>query len=149
MTTKRRIVANVNWIRSPDIAAAMAIEEASFDTPWTEQEFRRAVKDGIGLAAKLGDGTLVGFSVFSLSRHRVDVMNMAVSPAYRRRGVGRLLVAAMIKRLYVYEHRFLLTAHAYETNLPFQLFLQACGLRCVISRGVSRYVFHYRRCSWQ
>jgi ribosomal-protein-alanine N-acetyltransferase len=83
-----------------DLEAVMAIEEASFRTPWVRQamidELSRA-HGGLFLVAESGGG-LVGYAGVWVFAGEAHVMNIAVDPACRRRGIGEALLLALLAR---------------------------------------------------
>src|SRR3954466_12565506 len=78
-----------------DAPALVAIERRSFGDPWSETSFREALSSTwhfvLGArAARGGVGYLVGREAAGTG----EVLNLAVSPEFRRRGVGEALLAA-------------------------------------------------------
>ena len=81
-----------------DLDALEEIERVSYPAPWSRSMFAAELQKpgALAVGAYGDDGALVGYAI--VSRH-VDVwhvMNVAVAPAYRRRGVAR----ALLERLF-------------------------------------------------
>jgi [ribosomal protein S18]-alanine N-acetyltransferase len=80
-----------------DLPAIMRIERESFTTPWRELTFQglllRADTDLIG---SLQGGELVGYAVAWTVEDQAEIGNVAVAPAQRGRGLGRLLVEKIL-----------------------------------------------------
>jgi ribosomal-protein-alanine N-acetyltransferase len=80
-----------------DLEEIMMIEKASFSYPWSAgfflQELR--VPCARSLVAAV-EGKTAGYIIYWLLPSEVDVHNLAVHPAYRRQGVGRSLLRAVI-----------------------------------------------------
>ncbi len=80
-----------------DLPAILALEEASFSQPWTRENFlgelRRRVTVAIGLKQ---DGFLLAHCFFWLIAPEIHLLNVAVSPAFRGRGLARRLISAML-----------------------------------------------------
>jgi [ribosomal protein S18]-alanine N-acetyltransferase len=76
-----------------DLPAALSIERRSFDTPWSLAMFvlELSKPSGICLAAA-GDDGLVGYLVCSRYADVWHVMNVAVRPDRRRRGIASQLL---------------------------------------------------------
>jgi ribosomal-protein-alanine N-acetyltransferase len=80
-----------------DLPAVIAIERRSFPTPWSLAMFvlELSKPSGICLAATEGD-ELLGYLVCSRYDRVWHVMNVAVAPERRRRGVASRLIAQLI-----------------------------------------------------
>ncbi len=80
-----------------DLPAVVAIERASFPTPWSERAFRNlfARPDAVLLVSELG-GRLVGYAAVWFSGDRGELADLAVAPSVRRRGIGRRLLGAVV-----------------------------------------------------
>ncbi len=81
-----------------DAPAMGRIERASFGDPWTDRSLEEALRspNGTGLVALKG-GQMVGYL---LARHvggSGEILNLAVAPGVRRKGVGKALLAAGLR----------------------------------------------------
>ena len=82
-----------------DLAAVEEIERASYPTPWSRSMFagELAKPSSICLGAFDAEkGTLTGYLIISRYVDAWHVMNVAVAPEHRRKGVGR----ALLERLF-------------------------------------------------
>jgi ribosomal-protein-alanine N-acetyltransferase len=81
-----------------DLPAVISIERRSFPTPWSLAMFvlELSKPSGICLAATEGD-QLLGYLVCSRYDQVWHLMNVAVAPEQRRRGVARRLIAKLIE----------------------------------------------------
>jgi [ribosomal protein S18]-alanine N-acetyltransferase len=82
-----------------DLAAIDAIERASYPTPWSRSMFASELgkSSSISLGAVAADtGELVGYLVISRYVDAWHVMNIAVAPDWRRRGIA----TALLERLF-------------------------------------------------
>ncbi|HEX6068818.1 MAG TPA: ribosomal protein S18-alanine N-acetyltransferase [Longimicrobiaceae bacterium] len=83
-----------------DLSQVLDIEQASFSTPWRRNTFegllRRSDADLIGATV---EGALVGYAITWTILDQAELGNVAVTPAARRRGVGRMLVEAALRRV--------------------------------------------------
>ncbi len=79
----------------------MEIEKASFPTPWSRQmftdELSRDFSDALVALTPAGD-TVLGFAVNWTVAGESHLLNIAVAPACRGRGVGRALLRACLQR---------------------------------------------------
>lgn len=92
-----RVSASIRPGSAADVPAVAAIERASFGDPWTEDAFHELVHmgDAIFLVATRGALQVVaGYIVARVAADEADVLNLAVSPAERRRGLGGELLDA-------------------------------------------------------
>lgn len=142
---------HVRWMIKRDLVRVMAIERVSFEFQWSEEEFRNYLRtrNCIGLVVEC-DEQVVGYAVCELLSDRIHVLNFAVAPEWRRRGVGRQLVAKLKEKLSAHR-RTRLVLEVRERNLDAQRFFRAMGFRAVaVLRGhyhdspEDAYVFRYR-----
>jgi ribosomal-protein-alanine N-acetyltransferase len=76
------------------------------------------------------DGEVVGYIVYEMGRADFHVMNLAVRPDVRRRGVGQQLIAKIISKLRPCQ-RTEVRLEVRETNLAAQLFFRRLGFQAV------------------
>ena len=81
-----------------DLDEIMEIEELSFATPWSrytfihEIEFPNSIFDVIKI-----EGRLVGYGGFWHIVDEAHISNIAIHPEYRRKGLGRKLLAHLLE----------------------------------------------------
>ena len=82
-----------------DLPQVIAIERRSFPTPWSLAMFvlELSKPSGVCLAA-VENGAVVGYLVCSKYDRVWHLMNIAVDPALRNRGLGRRLLEALFDR---------------------------------------------------
>ena len=78
-----------------DAAALVRIERRAFSDPWSEASFREALTSPwtFGLVAETGRGT-AGYLIGREIGGTGEVLNLAVAPELRRRGIGGALLDA-------------------------------------------------------
>jgi ribosomal-protein-alanine N-acetyltransferase len=87
-----------------DLPQVIAIERRAFPTPWSLAMFvlELSKPSSICLAAVRDDGSrggrLLGYTICSRYADVWHVMNIAVDPPWRRRGIGTTLLTALIDR---------------------------------------------------
>ncbi len=83
---------------SHDLDALEVIERQSYPSPWSRSMFSAELgKPGaLALGAYLDTDELVGFAIASRYVDAWHVMNIAVAPAFRRRGIAQ----ALLERLF-------------------------------------------------
>ncbi len=94
----------VRRMRREDLDAVMAIEKMALPNPWSAELFRREMSHDWSsiLVAEgedaRGQSMMMGFIIFWLVHDEVHVLNVAVDPTFRRRGVARALLAEAVAR---------------------------------------------------
>ena len=96
------------------VAQIAALEGQCFADPWSERSVASELENPLSLwLVALEDGIVAGYVGSQSVLGEADMMNLAVAPAYRRRGVARALLAAL------------------EGNAPAIALYTACGYRQV------------------
>ena len=82
-----------------DLDAVLAIEEASFNNPttrqWYESELQRPEVCFV-FVIRTRQSRVAGFCAFWRVVDQIHINNLAIDPAWRRRGLGRRLLAAVL-----------------------------------------------------
>jgi len=83
-----------------DLPGVMAIENASFSTPWKEPTFRGLLRrtDTDLFVAEL-DGAVAGYAACWTVIDQSELGNVAVSPTARGLGIGGALVDTVVERV--------------------------------------------------
>ena len=85
-------------LEADDLAEVEAIERESYPTPWSRAMFDAELRkpSSLALGAFIEDDVLVGYAFVSRYVDAWHVMNVAVSLAFRRRGIA----VALLERLF-------------------------------------------------
>lgn len=120
---------HTRWMIARDKPMVLDIESKSFEFPWQEEELIRCLRQRncIGIVAEIND-TVVGYMIYELHKNRLHVLNFAVHPDYRLKGVGRAMVNNLIGKL-MPDRRNRIMLEVRETNLGAQLFWKAMGFK--------------------
>lgn len=80
-----------------DTMQVWAIEQAVFSDPWSRQGFldALAMKGNRYLVAE-EDGVICGYCGYYRSFEEADIVNVAVAPSYRRRGIGKAMLEQLL-----------------------------------------------------
>ena len=92
MPTARPLVAT-------DVQRVADIERVAFGDPWPAQAFTELLAQPHvrAYAVEGDDGTLAGYALASVAADQGEILNLAVDPRIRRRGLGRLLLHALLE----------------------------------------------------
>lgn len=98
--------AEVNGLRmrrmvAADLPPVMEVEKRAFKSPWSEDLIRRELThewSTILLAEEPGEKRVLGFVIFWVVHDEIHILNVAVDPAYRRKGIARALLDEMFRR---------------------------------------------------
>ncbi|HVJ79591.1 MAG TPA: ribosomal protein S18-alanine N-acetyltransferase [Planctomycetia bacterium] len=148
---KQDVRVHIRWMIRRDMPEVLQIEEDSYDHPWSEEDFLRCLRQRncIGMVAELGE-KVVGFMIYELHKSKLHVLNFAVSPEHRRRGIGAQMIQKLVTKLSSHR-RTAITLEVRETNLAAQLFFRGAGFKAVrVMReffddtGEDAYLLQYR-----
>ena len=122
---------HIRWMIRRDMNEVLEIEKSSFEFPWSEKDFIRCLRQRncIGMVAEF-DERVVGFMIYELHKNQLHVLNFAVRPDVRRRGVGEQMVKKLVGKL-SQQRRNRIVLEIRETNLAAQLFFRNQGFRAV------------------
>ena len=89
----------IRRMRPSDLPRVMEIELICFTMPWSEATFRGLLRrtDADLLIAEQG-GDIAGYAAFWAVLDQGELGNVSVAPGWRRRGIGRKLVNAVLAR---------------------------------------------------
>lgn len=86
----------IRQMTAGDIPAIAELERVCFSDPWSENSIASELNNRLSywLVAEI-DGCVVGYVGSQTVLDMSDMMNIAVSPDYRRQGIGEALVTAL------------------------------------------------------
>ena len=82
-----------------DLEGILAIERASFPSPWTEAMFAEELKNDwshVWVVEAGPERSIVAFSVFWIAADEIHLLNVAVAPLRRRRGLARRILGSIV-----------------------------------------------------
>lgn len=126
-----QIGVHIRWMIRRDMPEVLAIEQDSYEFPWSEEDFIRLLRQRncIGMVAEHQE-QVIGFMVYELHKSRIHLLNFCVHPEFLRKSVGTQMVRKLIAKLST-QRRNRITLEVRETNLPAQLFFRDKGFRAV------------------
>lgn len=127
--------ARLRPILSSDLEQIMAIERASFAYPWSQRFFLQELRVFCARSTvAVIDDHPAGYIIYWLLPGEVDIHNLAVHPSYRRQGLGRMLLQAVIDEARR-EGRQRITLEVRKSNEPAQRLYQSTGF---VPRGIRK-----------
>ena len=122
------ILTNMERCHVPQVAA---LEKICFCDPWSEGSVASELENPLSrwLVALEGEQVL-GYVGSQTVLDESDMMNLAVDPAFRRRGIARALVCALIEQLRKMGSRCL-TLEVRSSNESAQALYACLGFECV------------------
>lgn len=153
-----KITPHIRWMIRRDMAEVMDIEGMCFKNSWVlgsdcEPPLKGSFvhhlrqRNCIGMVAEY-DEKVVAYMVYGLGKTRIDVLRFAVLPSMQGRGIGRAMTEKLKGKLSS-QRRARVVFGVDESNLDAQLFLRACGFKCVsvthgMDGGEDEYMFVLR-----
>ena len=130
-TEKKEVLAHIRWMVRLDMPKILAIENQSFEFPWSEEDFINCLRQRkiIGMSAE-HDDRIVGFMIYKLAKTKICVLNFAVAEKMRRYKIGSQMANKLIAKLSV-QRRTRVTLEISETNLVAQLFFRSLDFHAV------------------
>jgi len=84
-------------MRAEDLDRICQIERDSFSNPWPRQSFLGDLRSTLArCTVALADGRVIGYAIGWFVIDELHVLNLAVDPGCRRRGIGRELLEDLL-----------------------------------------------------
>lgn len=116
---------------SSHVRPVAELEKQCFVDPWSEQSVSSELENPLSLWVVALDGQkVVGYVGSQSVLGWADMMNLAVDPSYRRRGIAEALVNALIVQLHQNEVTCL-TLEVRASNVPAISLYEKLGFACV------------------
>ena len=119
----------IKAMKEAQVPQIAALERVCFSDPWSEKSILSELEnplscwlvamDGERLAGYVGSQTVLG---------ETDMMNLAVDPDYRRKGLGKELILSLIEVLRQRESRCL-TLEVRDSNAPARALYEGLGFQ--------------------
>ena len=90
----------LEWMTDAHVAQVAELEKLCFSDPWSENSVASELKNPLSLwLVALDDATVAGYIGSQSVQGEADMMNVAVHPDYRRKGIARQLVTELVAAL--------------------------------------------------
>ena len=118
------------------VAAVAELEKQNFSEPWPEVAVRSELTNKLALwLVAVEDGVVAGYVGSQTVLQEADMMNIAVGDGFRRRGIAKMLVEELIRRLDAYQ----LTLEVRASNAPAIALYESLGFTQV---GLRKNYYH-------
>lgn len=124
---REQLRVQISWMIRRNMPEILHIEQQSFKNPWTEEDFLKCLRqrNHIGMVAEHGE-KVISFMIYELHNAKLHILDFAVHPDNRDRGIGRQMVAKLIGKLSSH-YWTRITLDIRETNTGGQLFFRKQG----------------------
>lgn len=92
ITTHTDLLLDLRLLATEDIPAVMALERNAHSHPWRQSSFEDCLKGRQKCWLAEHNGVLVGYVVVTHGGGDAELLNISVSPAYQRKGIGGCLL---------------------------------------------------------
>lgn len=83
-------------MRTEDLATVSALEQLSYEFPWSAGIFGDCLRAGHSCWVLCVDATVVGYGILSMGAGEAHVLNLCTAPAHRGQGLGRHLLRRLL-----------------------------------------------------
>ena len=112
------------------VAQVAALEKICFSMPWSEDSVRSELTNPLSLwLVAVEDGCVAGYIGSQSVMGEADMMNVAVLPAHRRKGIGEKLVETLVTAL-AENGVHCLTLEVRASNEPAKALYEKLGFTC-------------------
>ena len=124
------------------VAAITRLERECFSDPWSETSVRSEIHNPLSLwLVAASGGQLLGYIGSQSAAGESDLMNLAVAPEYRGRGIASALITRLEREL-ICRGNTALTLEVRDSNMQAIRLYERMGFVCVGIRP--KYYFHPR-----
>ncbi|WP_291327663.1 ribosomal protein S18-alanine N-acetyltransferase [Desulfovibrio sp. UCD-KL4C] len=96
VTTRDQMIIEVGL---ESIDEVRKLESVCFDYHWTEEQFKLGLeRRAFYILGYVLEGLLVGYLAYSMVLDEMEVLNLGVHPDYRKHGIARELMLALLKQ---------------------------------------------------
>ena len=109
------------------VSQVAELEKRCFSDPWSEKSVASELENELALWLVALEGeTLAGYVGSQTVMGETDMMNIAVTPGFRRQGIARELIQALIRELKEWESHSL-TLEVRASNAPARGLYESLG----------------------
>ena len=86
----------IRAMRREDLEAVSALENASYEFPWSLGIFSDCLKASHPCWVLCSDGEVAGYGILSVAAGEAHVLNLCIGPDWRGQGLGRHLLGRLL-----------------------------------------------------
>ena len=117
----------ITKMRPEHVSQVAELEKQCFSDPWSEKSVASELENELALWLVALEGeTLAGYVGSQTVMGETDMMNIAVAPAFRRQGIARELIQALVRELKKRESHSL-TLEVRASNAPARALYESLG----------------------
>ena len=117
----------ITKMRPEHVSQVAELEKRCFSDPWSEKSVASELENELALWLVALEGeTLAGYVGSQTVMGETDMMNIAVAPGFRRQGIARELIQALIRELKERESHSL-TLEVRASNAPARGLYESLG----------------------
>jgi len=118
-----------------DLQQVYALENLCYTTPWSPDSFKYEIgnKEAI-LKVAVFNSQIIGYVCIRTILDMTHLLNFTVSPGFRRRGIGNMLLKNAIEELKHLKPGTKLTLEVRRSNIPAIKFYEEFGFKVTGSR---------------
>jgi len=119
---------HIRWMIRRDMPEVLDIEKKSFEDSWDEDDFMEDLRQRcvIGMVAE-HDEKIVGFMIYELNKTDIHILNFAVHPDHRFRGIGNAMAQKLKSKLGPRRDKIFLEVR--KSGRDTQLFFKKIGFQ--------------------
>lgn len=115
---------NYRPMQEQDLSAVMAIEQLSYQHPWTSGIFQDCLKAGYSCWLLEEGVEMLGYGVISAAVGEAHLLNLCIHPAHQGRGLGRSLLEHLLKIARYYRAETLFLEVRPSNKAAYQLYVR-------------------------
>ena len=117
----------IRYMTAVDVPQVARLEKICFADPWSERSVASELDNALSLWLVAVEGEkLIGYAGSQTVMGETDMMNVAVDPDFRRKGIAEKLVEALVAELKARESHCL-TLEVRATNEPARALYEKLG----------------------
>lgn len=117
----------ITEMRPEHVSQVAELEKQCFSDPWSEKSVASELENELALWLVALEGeTLAGYVGSQTVMGETDMMNIAVAPGFRRQGIARELIQALVRELKERESHSL-TLEVRASNAPARALYESLG----------------------